>query len=115
MILGRGSLDGTRYLTRRTVAFMTQNHLGPNIKAGGMQFGMGFGIEAPMATSRGLRGGGRLSWSGAASTFFFIDPRQELTAVYVTQLMPWNGALGRQFQAAVLESMAQREAPAEKR
>lgn len=114
MILGQGSLDGTRYLTRRTVAFMTQNHLGPNIKAGGMQFGMGFGIEAPMATSRGLRGGGRLSWSGAASTFFFIDPRQELTAVYVTQLMPWNGALGRQFQAAVLESMAQREAPAEK-
>ena len=88
---------------------MTRNHLGPNVQAGRMRFGMGFGIEAPMATSRGPRGGGRLAWSGAACTFFFIDPMQDLTAVYVTQLMPWNGLIGMQFQAAVLESMAQRE------
>ena len=109
MILRKGRLDGTRYLTPRTVEFMTRNHLGPNVQAGVMRFGMGFGIEAPMATSRGLRGGGRLAWSGAACTFFFIDPKQDLTAVYVTQLMPWNGLLGMQFQAAVLESIAQRE------
>ena len=113
MILGKGRLDGTRYLTARTVDFMTRNHLGPNVRAGRMRFGLGFGIEAPIATSRGLRGDGRLAWSGAACTFFFIDPKQDLTAVYVTQLMPWNGLIGMQFQAAVLESMAQREpAPA---
>ena len=109
MILGRGRLDGTRYLTARTVDFKTSNHLGPNVQAGRRRFGMGFGITAPTATSRGPRGGGRLAWSGAACTFFFIDPMQDLTAVYVTLLMPWNGLIGMQFLASVLESMAQRE------
>ena len=54
MILRKGAFDGTRYLTPRTVEFMTQNHLGPNVEAGpgriggAMRFGMGFGIEAPI-------------------------------------------------------------------
>ena len=109
MILKKGRLDGTQYLTPRTVEFMSHNHLGPHIKSGAFRFGMGFAVENPIPTSRGLRGGGRLAWSGAASTFFFIDPRQDLTAVYVTQLVPWNGALGMRFNVAVLESMAERE------
>ena len=114
MILEEGSLDGRQYLTPETVAFMSHNHLGPHIKSNGMRFGMGFAVERPVPTSRGWRGDGRLAWSGAASTFFFIDPGQDITAVYVTQLMPWNGALGQQFNAAVLESIAERETSSEK-
>lgn len=106
MILREGRLDGTRYLRPRTVRFMAQNHLGPDISAPGMRFGMGFALERPVRTSRGPRGEGRLAWSGAASTFFFIDLEQDVTAVYVTQLMPWDGGLGREFSAAVLESLA---------
>ena len=111
MILQKGSLDGRQYLTPETVAFMSHNHLGPHIKSNGMRFGMGFAVERPVPTPRGWRGGGRLAWSGAASTFFFIDPAQNLTAVYVTQLMPWNGGLGQRFNVAVLESIAERETP----
>ena len=54
--------------------------------------------------------GGEPGWPAQVwrliSTFFFIDLEQDVTAVYVTQLMPWDGRLGGEFSAAVLESLA---------
>ena len=109
-----GELDGKRILNPRTVAFMTQNHLNPTITTNqeGQQynrFGLGFGLQPPVQTSKGLRGGGRWTWGGAASTFFFIDPHQDVTAVFATQLFPFNGVMNNDFHHIVLESLAQEE------
>ena len=109
MVLQDGQLDGERILEERTVAFMGQNHLGPDLNPGDFRFGLGFNVGAPVETSRGPRGEDRLSWGGAASTYFFIGPSQDVTAVFITQLVPYNGPMGEEFHAAVLESVAAEE------
>ena len=105
-----GELDGNRILRPDTVRFMTQNQLGPGIDGsenpGAQRFGLGFGIQGPVQTSAGLRGGGRWTWGGAACTYFFIDARQDLTAVFATQQFPFNGEMNNGFHHAVLESIA---------
>ena len=102
-----GELDGKRILRPDTVRFMTQNQLSPGVHI--MRFGLGFDLKAPMQTSRGLRGGRRWTWGGAASTYFFIDPHQDVTAVFATQLFPFNGVMNNDFHHIVLESLAQEE------
>jgi CubicO group peptidase (beta-lactamase class C family) len=100
-----GELDGVRILKAKTVAFMTQNHLSPAYPSP-QRFGLGFGLQAPVVTSVGPRGGGRWAWGGAASTYFFIDPHQDLTAIFVTQKFPFDGPLGEGFHQVVLEAVA---------
>lgn len=104
----RGELDGVRILNPKTVAFMTQNQLSPAYGSP-QRFGLGFGLEPAIQTSRGPRGEGRWTWGGTACTYFFIDPQQDLTAIFVTQKFPFDFALGGQFPAAVLESVAVRD------
>ena len=100
-----GQLDGERILRPKTVAFMTQNQLSPAYESP-QRFGLGFGLSAPAQTTMGPRGGGRWSWGGAASTYFFIDPKQDLTAIFVTQKFPFDFALGEGFNRVVLEGVA---------
>ena len=111
-----GELDGKRILRPDTVKFMTQNHLSPGIGIAELdawgnqwQFSLGFDLIAPVQTSAGLRGDGRWSWGGAASTYFYIDPDQDVTAVFATQLFPFNGEMNVGFHHIVLESLAQEE------
>ena len=111
-----GELDGKRILRPDTVKFMTQNHLSPGmgvseLDAWGKQqrFSLGFDLKTPVETSTGLRGGGRWSWGGAASTYFYIDPYKDVTAVFATQLFPFNSEMNWEFHHIVLESLAQEE------
>lgn len=101
MLLRGGASEGGRLLGSRTVRFMTQNHLpgGLDLAAmntggfaetvfDGVGFGLGFGVlddpvKGEMAGSRGL-----YYWGGVASTAFWVDPAEELTAMLFTQLMP---------------------------
>ena len=113
-----GELDGKRILNPRTVAFMTQNQLNPAITTNqvGQQFnrfGLGFGLQPPVQTSKGLRGGGRWTWGGAACSYFFIDPEQNVTAVFATQLFPFDFELNNEFHHVVLESLVQEESTRE--
>jgi CubicO group peptidase (beta-lactamase class C family) len=101
MLRRGGELDGARLLGPRTVQYMTQNHLpggvdiasfGTAINAEappvGVGFGLGFGVTIDPTAARVLSGKGEYSWGGAASTAFFVDPSEELTAVFLTQLLP---------------------------
>jgi CubicO group peptidase (beta-lactamase class C family) len=101
MLRRRGELDGARLLGPRTVDYMTQNHLpggadiasfGTAINAEappvGIGFGLGFGITIDPVATKVLSTRGEYSWGGAASTAFFVDPAEELTAVFLTQLLP---------------------------
>lgn len=101
MLRRRGELGGRRLLGPRTVDYMAQNHLpggvdiasfGTAINAEappvGIGFGLGFGVTIDPVAARVLSGRGEYSWGGAASTAFFVDPAEELTAVFLTQLLP---------------------------
>jgi CubicO group peptidase (beta-lactamase class C family) len=91
MMLNRGSLDGTRILGRKTVEYMTSDHLGPITGAGdylpgpGYGFGLGFAVrrETGLASLTGSQGD--YNWGGAYGTAFWIDPKEQLVVVAMTQ------------------------------
>ena len=96
-----GELDGTRLLSPRTVGYMARNHLpggldldtfGRSLYAEfpfrGVGFGLGFAVVTDPVAGRLVCSEGELSWGGAASTAFWIDPREELTVSFFTQLLP---------------------------
>ncbi|UZE51606.1 serine hydrolase domain-containing protein [Rhodopseudomonas sp. P2A-2r] len=91
MLMNGGTLDGVRIIGRKTLHFMASNHLAANVKVEshllppGHGFGLGFAVRtddgmAPFAGSKG-----QFFWSGVAGTFFWIDPVEELFAVFMSQ------------------------------
>jgi CubicO group peptidase (beta-lactamase class C family) len=101
MLLNEGELDGVRLLSSRTVRYMTRNHLPENKTLGdlstggfaettfdGVGFGLGFAILENAALAKVMGTEGLYYWGGAASTTFWVDPAEELTAMLFTQLMP---------------------------
>jgi CubicO group peptidase (beta-lactamase class C family) len=97
-----GELDGIRLLSPRTVGYMTVNHLpgGADLKAfgrplyadpsvfAGVGFGLGFAVQLDPVVARTLCSAGEFHWGGAASTVFWVDPAEQLTVAFFTQLMP---------------------------
>ena len=96
-----GELDGVRLLSPRTVGYMSRNHLpggadlerfGRPLNAEapfrGVGFGLGFAVVIDPVPGKVDCSPGELSWGGAASTTFWIDPAEELTVSFFTQLMP---------------------------
>jgi CubicO group peptidase (beta-lactamase class C family) len=99
MMLNKGELDGTRYLGRKTVELMTGNHLRGDMAAmgqprwsestcEGIGFGLGFSVMLDPAKAQILGTPGEFAWGGAASTAFWVDPLEEIVAVFLTQLLP---------------------------
>ena len=94
-LLNGGQLDGARILSRSTVSLMTSDHLGrisapttPGellLGTRGYTFGLGFAVrEAPGVA--GLPGSaGEYMWAGFAGTYFWVDPKEELVGVLMTQ------------------------------
>jgi CubicO group peptidase (beta-lactamase class C family) len=85
MLLNGGELDGVRLLSPKTVDLMMQNHLSIPFSPG---YGFGLGGQVVVDVAATARPGsvGAFSWSGAAKTYFFIDPEEELIAFAWTQL-----------------------------
>ena len=101
MLLHRGELDGARLLGSRTVEFMSRNHLpgGADLEAfgrplfaettfDGMGFGLGFSVLDDPVKNRTLSSAGEFGWGGAASTAFWVDPFEDITVSFFTQLLP---------------------------
>jgi CubicO group peptidase (beta-lactamase class C family) len=90
MLLNKGELDGVRLLGRKTVEWMTVNHLPAGLHpwddstAG---FGLGFGVQLGLA-GRNVGSVGRYGWGGAAGTRFWVDPQEELITLFMIQIMP---------------------------
>jgi CubicO group peptidase (beta-lactamase class C family) len=101
MLLNGGELNGVRLLSPKTVALMTSDHLPPGVKynasfiallqdqAPTPEMGEGFGLGFLVRKDAGhnpLPGSvGDFSWSGAHGTYFWVDPREKLTATLMVQ------------------------------
>ena len=101
MMLHGGTLDGTQILSPKTVAMFSLNYLPDNreladmappglfSEAGysGVGFSIGCGVNINVAKTRLPGTPGEYFWGGAASTAFWIDPKEELAVVFMTQVM----------------------------
>jgi len=93
MLVNGGELDGVRILGRRTVAFMTSDHVigsgiarGPNwLAPQGYGFGLGFAVRAEPGQAEFPASVGTFYWGGYAGTYFWVDPKEQLVAVYMSQ------------------------------
>lgn len=91
MLLGGGALDGTRVIGRTTLALMASNHLAPHVKVEshllppGHGFGLGFAVRTDEGLAPYAGSVGQFFWSGVAGTFFWIDPKEDLFAIFLSQ------------------------------
>lgn len=101
MLLRGGQLDGARVLAPRTVALMCRNHLpgdadlqafgrpvGGETRFDGVGFGLGMATVLDPIATRSPGSPGEVSWGGMASTAFWTDPVEDLSVVFMTQVMP---------------------------
>ena len=101
MLLNGGQLDGARILGPKTIELMTMNHLPDHDELSaralgtwsetandGVGFGLGFAVLLNLPRTQNVGSVGEYYWGGAASTIFWIDPAEELIAIFMTQFMP---------------------------
>lgn len=113
MLLNKGELDGVRILGRKTVELMARNWLPetiPSISADGPHAsGWGLGVSVvidELALGR-LGSTGAWGWSGAASTFFTVDPQEDLTYVIMAQKMPTDGRLRDKIENLIYQALVE--------
>jgi CubicO group peptidase (beta-lactamase class C family) len=101
MLRGWGRFGDTRLLGDRTVRYMASNHLpgGADLVAfgrplfaetpfDGVGFGLGFAVTLDPVATHTLGSRGEFAWGGAASTVFWVDPVEDITTIFMTQLLP---------------------------
>ncbi|MEZ5937038.1 MAG: serine hydrolase domain-containing protein [Hyphomonadaceae bacterium] len=115
MLANGGELNGARILSPKTIEFMTMNHLpgGKTIaemgdktfsetRMDGSGFGLGWAVTTDVVSTTQPGSVGTFSWGGMASTFFWIDPAEDLIGILMTQLMPSSSyPIRPQFQQLV--------------
>jgi CubicO group peptidase (beta-lactamase class C family) len=94
MLLNQGELDGVRILSRKTLQLMTSDHLShmPGATSGasylpgpGYSFGLGFAVRTASGSAATAGTVGDYTWSGLAGTYFWIDPREKIMAIWMMQ------------------------------
>jgi CubicO group peptidase (beta-lactamase class C family) len=99
MLLNGGAHGSARLLGRKAVELMTRNHLGGDMAAmgqprfaesnyHGIGFGLGFSVMLDPAKAQIIGSPGECAWGGMASTAFWIDPKEDMAVVMMTQLTP---------------------------
>jgi CubicO group peptidase (beta-lactamase class C family) len=111
MLLGAGELDGVRILKPETVALMATDALSSDITdrswlpgKGQVGFGIDFAVRhSPPASEKESSGAvGEFFWDGFANTLFWVDPKNEIVAVFFVQYVPPSGLdLHKRFRDAV--------------
>ncbi len=89
MLLNEGELDGARVLSRKTVELMSTNNLPEGVV---FRPGAGMGLGVSVLEDVGLSGApgsvGEIGWGGAYHSTYWVDPVEDLTVVYFTQVIP---------------------------
>ena len=95
MLLNGGQLDGARLLSRKTVELMSQNHIA-HLAAphpfSRPEFGFGLGVRmvTDLGRSATLGSPAMFGWDGAATTLVWMDPKERIVAILLTQHFPYN-------------------------
>jgi CubicO group peptidase (beta-lactamase class C family) len=110
MLVNEGTLDNNTVLKEETVKLMATNHLADSVtdrmwlpSKGSVGFGIDFAVRSTPPQSPEENHGivGEFFWDGAASTLFWVDPKNELTAVLFVQIFPFNRELHKKFRDAL--------------
>jgi len=114
MLLNGGELDGVRILGPKTVAYMSANHLPPEISKGpsflpgpGYGFGLGFGVRQETGMSEWMGSVGEFYWGGYAGTMFWVDPKEKLVPVFMMQAPGKRAHYRVILRASVYQSIVQ--------
>jgi CubicO group peptidase (beta-lactamase class C family) len=110
MLVNKGSFEGVTILKAETIKLMRTNHLADSVtermwlpSKGQVGFGIDFAVRLRPPVDEKENNGvvGEFFWDGAASTLFWVDPINELTAVLFVQVFPFSNALHKNFRDAV--------------
>ncbi len=110
MLVNNGTLDSTTILKPETIKLMATNHLADSVtermwlpSKGKVGFGIDFAVRLQLPVDEKENAGvvGEFFWDGAASTLFWVDPTNELTAVLFVQIFPFDGTVHKKFRDAV--------------
>ncbi len=116
MLVNEGTLNNVQILKPETVKLMATNHLSDDVterlwlpSKGQVGFGIDFAVRiAPPVDENENQGVvGEFFWDGAATTLFWVDPVNELTAVLFVQIFPYDGSLHKDFRDAVYGKLGQ--------
>ncbi|MFN8491333.1 MAG: serine hydrolase domain-containing protein [Caldilineaceae bacterium] len=114
MLLNRGKLDGVRILSRKTTDLMHSNHvptkllpyqIGP-LPSEGYGFGLGSRVLLNVAESAVPGSVGEFGWAGAANTYYWVDPQEEIIGVFMSQFMMSFEVPSKDFQVLVYQALA---------
>jgi CubicO group peptidase (beta-lactamase class C family) len=118
MLLNGGELDGARVMSRSTIKLMTSDHLGTRVAAPfqpgelllgtpGYTFGLGFAVRQGDGVAGVPGSAGEFMWAGYAGTYFWVDPKEEIVGVYMTQApSPIRAYYRRMFKSLVYQALA---------
>lgn len=108
MVASGGTANGKRYLSPKTIDYMRLDHLPNGLSmtfAEGVGFGLGFAVITDPAATGVLTSKGEYFWGGLASTVFWIDPKEEIVAILMTQYLPTNSALRQDMRSLVYQAL----------
>lgn len=110
MLVGGGTFDGATILKPETVKLMATNQLADSVtqrmwlpSKGQVGFGIDFAVRMRPPVDEKEKAGtvGEFFWDGAASTLFWVDPKNELTAVLFVQIFPFSNELHKAYRDAI--------------
>jgi CubicO group peptidase (beta-lactamase class C family) len=108
MLLNGGELDGARLVSKKTIDYMTSDHLGAiRGPAPGYGFGLGFAVRLADGQASTPGSAGDYNWAGFGGTYFWVDPKERLVAVWMMQSTPQRNYFRGLYRNLVYGAMTQ--------
>ncbi len=107
MLLNKGTYEGQRLLSRKTVELMSSDNLGtiPGMSTGN-GFGLGFAVSKAPGEAGMMGSVGEYNWGGAAGTKFWIDPQEDMIGIFMIQILPNSVDYGSAFRVLAYQAVA---------
>lgn len=106
MLLNGGTYNDHQFLSPKTIDLMTSDHVGDMFfYPPGHGFGLGFAVTTDVAASKNLGSKGSYHWSGLFNTHFFVDPKENIIAIFMTQTLPYNSLYHNKLKQMVHQAV----------
>jgi CubicO group peptidase (beta-lactamase class C family) len=114
MLANGGTLEGKRFLSPKTIAYMTSDHMGDAMRRSpydlmgpGYRFGLGFAVRTDAGVAPVAGSPGDYYWGGAGGTYFWVDPREKMFVVFMMQSpskrVPYRPLIRNMVYAAIVK------------